>query len=82
LSIEDSCATLVSPGLDPFGDVPEPPLAHDEIGRHVGEHELNALKLDNAATGLSTLVDVRDGIFERGARDTHTHEPRRSDATC
>src|SRR3990170_3293922 len=43
--------------------------SHIEIGRHVGEHELDALELDDLLPGLPALVDVADRILERGARD-------------
>ncbi len=34
--------------VDHARDVPQPRFAHCEIGRHVGEHELDALELDDA----------------------------------
>jgi hypothetical protein len=55
--------------IDEIGDVPQPRLAHREIGREIGEQELYALELDDAPARLAALVDVRDRIAERGAGD-------------
>jgi hypothetical protein len=49
--------------------VPEPCLAHREIGGHVREHELDTLELDDPLSRLPALVDVGDGILECAARD-------------
>ena len=49
--------------------MPEEALAKRELARQVGEQELDALELDDAATRLPTLVDVRDAVLEGGPRD-------------
>src|SRR6266851_6547151 len=55
--------------VDEAGDMPEPRLAHRQIGRHVRQQELDALKFDYAPARLTPLVDVADGVLEGGARD-------------
>ena len=49
--------------------MPQPSLTKREIGGEVGQHELNALELDDPPARLPALVDVEDGILEGGARD-------------
>ena len=49
--------------------MPKPGFALREIGCHIGEHELDALKLDDLAARLLALVDVVHCILERAARD-------------
>ena len=52
--------------------MPEPALAQGEFGREIGEHELDALELDDAPPRLAPLVDIGDGVFEGAARDTES----------
>ena len=40
-----------------------------QLGGQVGEHELDALELDDLPARLPALVDVGDRVLERGARD-------------
>src|SRR5690349_1052568 len=44
--------------VDQRRDVPQPTLTHREVGCHVREHELYALKLDDTPSGLPAFVDV------------------------
>jgi len=49
--------------------MPEPCFAKRQLGREIGEEELDALELDDAPPGLAALVDIADGILEGGAGD-------------
>src|SRR5713101_486091 len=55
--------------VDEAGDMPEPRLAHRQIGRHVRQEELDALEFNDAPARLAPLVDVADGVLEGGAGD-------------
>ena len=50
--------------------------------REVGEHELDALELDDPAARLPALVDVGDAVLERGAGDAERVRGDRRAATC
>src|ERR1051325_1741168 len=45
-------------GIDEARDMPQPRVAHRQIGGEVGEQKLDALKLDDAAAGLPALVEI------------------------
>ena len=68
---------IALPGIDQPRDMPQPSLAHRQLGRQIGEQELDALELDDAPPGLAPLVDVGDGVLEGGAGDA---ERMRGDA--
>ena len=49
--------------------MPQPRLAQRQLGGEVGEQELNSLELDDPPPRLAALIDIGDGILERGAGD-------------
>ena len=57
------------PAVDQRRDMPQPGFAHRQIGGEIGQQELDALELDDAAAGLAALVDIGDGVLEGGAGD-------------
>ena len=67
LSIEASGPKSPAPLSTSSCDMPQPRLAHREVGREIGEQELDALKLDDPPARLPALVDVGDRILEGGA---------------
>src|SRR5271166_5602369 len=55
--------------VDETGNVPQPSLAQRQFGGEVGEQELNSLEFDDPPPRLTALIDIGDGILERGAGD-------------